>query len=362
MNYAHEIFVNERKISLNSPTYFIADIAANHDGDLQRAKDLIWLAKQSGADAAKFQHFKAKNIVSDYGFKSLGGQQSHQASWKKSVYEIYQQYECDRSWSEELNKTAKEANIDFLTAPYDFEAIELLDQYLPAYKIGSGDITWHSILEVIALKGKPVFLATGASTMHDVEAAVATILKHNNQLLLMQCNTNYTGRAENFKYVNLRVLQTFSAIYPGMLLGLSDHTPGYAAVLGAIVFGARAIEKHFTDDTKRVGPDHSFSLNPIMWREMVDRSRELEAALGDGIKRIEENERETVILQRRCVRLSRSVPVGHSITCNDIECLRPAPIGAIEPYRINDVIGKVVVEEKREGDALFVKDIKDGAC
>ena len=133
MKYNCQVFINGQEISFDSPTYFIADIAANHDGELQRAKDLIWLAKKAGADAAKFQHFKAGQIVSDFGFRNLGGQLSHQSKWKKSVYEIYEQYECNRSWTEELVKTAADANIDLIATPYDVEAVEMLDKYIPAF-------------------------------------------------------------------------------------------------------------------------------------------------------------------------------------------------------------------------------------
>ena len=168
MQYDTVIHVGEREISLAAPTYFVADIASNHDGDLEKAKHLIYLAKEAGADAVKFQHFLADKIVSDYGFRELGGQVGHQASWKQSVYDVFRACECKRSWSEELARTAADAGIDFLTTPYDAEAVEQLDRYIPAYKIGSGDITWTSFIRLIAGKGKPVFLATGASTMADV--------------------------------------------------------------------------------------------------------------------------------------------------------------------------------------------------
>lgn len=353
------VFIKNRKISLSSPTYFIADIASNHDGDLERAKKLIWLAKKSGANAVKFQHFKAKDIVSDFGFKNLGSKASHQTSWKKSVFEIYQQYECNRTWTEELVKTAKEAKIDFLTTPYDYQAIEIFDHYLPAYKIGSGDITWTHFIEAIAQKEKPVFLATGASDIEDVQRAVESILKHNNKIVLMQCNTNYTGKEDNFKHVNLNVLKTFASMYPGILLGLSDHTPHHAAVLGAITLGARVVEKHFTDDNNRIGPDHAFSLSPQTWKEMVVRSRELEMALGDGVKRVEENEKETVVLQQRCIRLKRNVNKGEVITQNDIEYLRPAPGNSIKPYENDIVAGKKLTTNKTHGDALYPSDIEE---
>lgn len=362
MRYDNVMYINGRKISIDAPTYFIADIASNHDGDIDRAKDLIRLAKEAGADAVKFQHFKADKIVSDYGFKNLGTKMSHQASWDKSVFEIYKQHECNRDWIEELAKTAKIAKIDFLTTPYDVEAVELLDQYISAYKIGSGDITWIDFIETIAQKNKPVMLATGASNMGDVERAVDAILKHNSQLVLLQCNTNYTGTPDNFKYINLKVLQTFAVRYPNTVLGLSDHTPLHATVLGAIALGARVIEKHFTDDTTREGPDHAFSMNPETWKEMVERSRELEFALGDGIKRIETNETDTVVVQRRCLRLVHTINVGDKIKENDLESLRPAPRGAIEPYEISKVIGKTLAVSKSAGDALFENDFKEEIC
>lgn len=358
MKWDRELAINQRRISLASPAFFIADIAANHDGELSRAKELIWLAKQAGADCAKFQHFQAAKIVSDYGFTKLsGGQQSHQAKWKKSVYETYKQYECKREWTDELKETAAKANIDFLTSPYDMEAVDALDHYLPAFKIGSGDITWLTMLEYIAKKNKPVLLACGASTMEEVDRAVQTIIKYNSRIVLMQCNTNYTASSGNVKYVNLAVLKTFAATYPGMLLGLSDHTSGHATVLGAIALGARIIEKHFTDDNARIGPDHLFAMNPATWKEMMERSRELECALGDGIKRVEKNEADTVIIQRRCLRLNKMMRQGNTITNDCIDVLRPAPQDAFKPYELETVIGKILNKDKEKGSAISYKDV-----
>jgi sialic acid synthase SpsE len=137
-------------INLNSKTYFIADIAANHDGDLEKAKDLIYMAKDSGADAAKFQHFKAKTIVSDYGFKMLGLKSSHQKDWNKSIYEVYKDAEVPLEWNKTLYETCKKVNIDFFTSPYDINEIDIINKYLPAFKVGSGDITYHDIIMKMA--------------------------------------------------------------------------------------------------------------------------------------------------------------------------------------------------------------------
>ena len=346
------VTIGERQVGDDWPTYFIADVAANHDGDLERAKALIHLAAEAGADAAKFQNFRAAGIVSDRGFRDLGSQQSHQASWKESVFEVYQSASIPLDWTPVLVETCREAGIDYFTAPYDFQAVDELAPFMPAIKIGSGDVTWIEIVERIASKGKPVLLATGASDIGDVQRAVDAVLRHTDQLVLMQCNTNYTGSLDNFRHINLNVLRAYAAIWPEVVLGLSDHTPGLATVLGAVTLGARAVEKHFTDDTSRVGPDHGFSMDPAGWREMIDRTRELELALGAPEKRVADNERETVVLQRRCLRAARDIAAGEQLGRDDVEALRPAPAGSIQPYEIDGVIGLRALVDIPFGQAL----------
>lgn len=356
MNYDNSIEINKRKISLDSPTYFIADVASNHDGDIQRAKKLIRLAREAGADAVKFQHFLATNIVSDFGFKHLGANASHQSRWKKPVFDVYKDYECPREWTHELAAYAKEQKIDIFSTPYDYAAVDLFEHIAPAYKIGSGDICWTDFLEYVALKGKPVILSTGASSLDDVQRAVAAVVSHNPRIALLQCNTNYTGDSANLKYCNLNVLRQYAQLYPGMVLGLSDHTPGHLTVLGAIALGARIIEKHFTDDCGRTGPDHAFSMDPASWMEMVEKSRELEATLGDGEKKIENNEKESYIVQRRCLRVNKDLHAGDLIGRDAIEVLRPCPPGSIQPSDIGKVLCKKVRKEKKAGDALYFSD------
>jgi len=348
----NEIHIGQRILGPAHPTYFIADISANHDGDLERAKALIHLCAEAGADAAKFQNFRAPRIVSDYGFRNLGGQRSHQASWKRSVFEVYQAASLPWEWTPTLAETCRQAGIDYFSSPYDFEAVDMLDPHVPAHKIGSGDITWLEICRHIAGKGKPVFLATGASDLGDVQRAVHAILEINPHLILMQCNTNYTASLDNFQHIHLRVLTAYAALFPDLLLGLSDHTPGHATVLGAVALGARAVEKHFTDDTTREGPDHPFSMTPATWRDMVDRTRELELALGSPDKRVAANETETVVVQRRCLRAARTIRSGEVLDRAAIDVLRPAPAGAVPPYEIDSVIGARALRDIAAGDAI----------
>ena len=351
------IKINSYEIGIDKPTFFIADVAANHDGNLELAKELIWLSAEAGADCAKFQHFDAETIVSDFGFRNLGSQQSHQKTWKKSVYETYKEASLNREWTAELKQTCDAAGIVFMTSPYSIELVEYVDEYVPAYKIGSGDVTWLDIIDHIASKNKPVLLATGASDLSDVEQAMSVLSSRGNPIVLMQCNTNYTADKNNFDYINLNVIKTYAKKFPDVILGLSDHTHGCTAVLGSVALGARVIEKHFTDNCEREGPDHKFSMDPQSWKEMVDRTRELESCLGNGIKVVEENEKETVVLQRRALRAIKDLNAGETINSEDFFPLRPCPQDAMQPTDLENIINKKLRNNVTEGDIIKWKDL-----
>jgi sialic acid synthase SpsE len=335
-----EIKIGSHIIGPKQPTYFIADIAANHDGDLERAKLLIRLAAEAGANAAKFQNFRAPKIVSDYGFAHMDAQVSHQASWKKSVFQVYSEASIPFEWTPILKDACKDAGVDFFSAPYDFEAIDMLDSYVEMYKAGSGEIDWIEALERMASKGKPFFVATGASDIGEVQRAVHAILKINPQLVLMQCNTNYTASPGNYDHLHLNVLKTYASMFPEVILGLSDHTHAIAPVLGAVTLGARVIERHLTDSNTRQGPDHKFAMNPQNWAYMVEETRILERSLGEADKIVADNELETAVIQRRCLRAARDVLAGEVFTREMIDVLRPATPGAIKPFAIEEVVGK----------------------
>jgi len=352
------IKIDNKFISNKHPVYFVADIAANHDGDLERAKDMIYLCAESGADAAKFQHFQAKTIVSDYGFKSLGRKQSHQSQWNKSVFDVYNDASLKSDWTEILKETCDKAGISFFTSPYSFDIVDEVDKYVSAYKVGSGDITWLEIIEKMGCYEKPLILATGASTLDEVKMAMNAALAKTKDIVLMQCNTNYTASIDNFKYINLNVLKSYKKIYPNVILGLSDHTYGFVTVLGAVALGSKVIEKHFTDDVNRSGPDHNFSMDPKNWREMVCRTRELEDSLGTSIKKVEENEKDTVILQRRAIRAKQNLVSGDILSKENIEVLRPCPLGALPPYEIPNVTGKVLLNNVVAGECINWTDLK----
>jgi len=313
------IQLGNKKVSQRSRPYFIADVAANHDGKLDRALSLIELAKEAGADAAKFQNFQASKIVSRKGFDSMRGQLSHQKNWKKSVYEVYEDASISMNWTPILKEKCDEVGIEYFTSPYDAQSVDLVDQYVSLYKIGSGDITW---------------------------------------LVLMQCNTNYTGSPKNFKYINLNVLRTFKDLYADMILGLSDHTHGHTTILGAQALGATVFEKHFTDSNDREGPDHKFAMNPTSWRLMVDASHELFDAMGDGEKIVEKNEEQTTMVQRRAIRFTRDLPEGYVVTEDDLFPLRPYDPEGFHPYEKDLLIGRILVRNVMGDDMVKKGDLK----
>lgn len=358
MGRMKKIKIGNRFIGNSETLYFVADIGANHDGDLDRAFGLIEAAKEAGADAAKFQNFQADTIVSKRGFESLGNKLSHQKSWKKSVYEVYQDASLPFDWIPKLKEKCDEVGIDYFTSLYDFDSVDHADPYVSIYKIGSGDITWLEIMEHIASKGKPIMVATGASSMKDVIRAMNILQRFTNDIVLMQCNTNYSACESNMKYINLKVLETYRSQFPNVVLGLSDHTLGYATVLGGVALGAVVFEKHFTDDNSREGPDHKFAMTPEIWQEMVVKANELYLALGDGQKRIEENEKESAIVQRRALRYTQNLPADHLLQAPDIIPLRPFQTEGIPPYKIKEVICKKLVKNVRAQDCVKWEDVR----
>jgi sialic acid synthase SpsE len=346
-----KIKLGKKTISENSQTYFIADIAANHNGSLSKAKDLICMAAEAGANAAKFQNFFAKTIVSDKGFKKLKIK-THQSNWKDSVYNVYKKAELPIEWTPALKEECKKNNIDYLTAPYDSGILKYLNKFVSAWKIGSGDLSWIENIKKISSFNKPLIIATGASQMIEVEQVYKEIIKINTKIILMQCNTNYTASKNNFNYINLNVLKTFKNKFPKCILGLSDHTLGHETVIGAITLGARVVEKHFTDRNSNKGPDHYFSMNPKTWREMIDASRNIEIALGDGIKRVEKNELSSRVVQRRAIYTKKNIIPGDKILRKDLILLRPCPNDAISPLKLSKIINKKAKKYIKKDDYL----------
>lgn len=385
--------IGNHKIGKEQPVYFIADIASNHNGDLQKAKDLIHACAESRVNAIKMQNFTAESIVSDYGFKHLSSVKTHQSQWKTSVFDSYKAASIPLDWTLELKELANKLGMDYFTSPYSPELTQAVAPHVSAFKLGSGDITWHQQIEYMASFGKPLIIATGASNLEEVKMAVTSAQKHTEDIILMQCNTNYTANKkeaievtkERFSNINLKVLATYADLWPEMPLGLSDHTHGDLTVLGAVgLYNCCAVEKHFTLDSSQEGQDHPFSMMPNEWLKMVEQTEilkkninstdsfeerynkvkaiaddaaYLDLIIGDGKKEISANELNTSIVQRRAIRLKHKLEKGSSLTEEDLIVLRPCPKDAFAPYQIEEILGKTINRTIEKGDCLKLGDI-----
>ncbi|MDD5096276.1 MAG: N-acetylneuraminate synthase family protein, partial [Candidatus ainarchaeum sp.] len=270
------IAIAGRTIGPGHPAFIIAEVGSNFDGSLEKAKKLVDLAKECGADAIKFQTFAAGKIINKASFEK-GSEAEFQKKWKKSVWQIYKDAEFPREWHAKIMDYCRKKGIIFLSSPYDREAVDLMEKIgAPAYKIGSGDITFLQLVEYIAKKGKPILLGTGASTMEEIKDAVGVIKKHNDQLVLLQCVTDYPS---TFADANVRAMETLQKAFD-VPVGYSDHTPGSVVPVLSVAFGCCVIEKHFTDDKSLPGPDHPFALDPAERKQLVRDVRDAEAALG----------------------------------------------------------------------------------
>ena len=349
-SFLKEIKIGNRFIGTNHPTYIIAEIGANFDGNIDKAKRLIDAAKESGADCAKFQTFSTPKIVSEGGFSRMKLEGVH-GSWGRTVSEVFKDAEFPREWHQEISDYCAKTGIDFSTSPYDFEAVDLCIKLdVPFIKLGSGDITWLEMLEYIARKGKPMMLATGDATLSEIDEAVRTIeATGNRELILMQCITNYPSKIDS---ANVNVLKTYQSAFD-ILTGYSDHSPGPVVALASVVLGGCVIEKHFTLNKADKGPDHPHSMNPAEFKLMVDYVREIERAMGSTRKEVVEEEGETVFVQRRCLYAKRDIPVGTIIQVDDIDVLRPA-LG-IPPKFKNVIIGKTSKINIEVGQPLFLE-------
>lgn len=351
-NFNQEIKIGDKTIGLNHPTYFIAEIGANFDGDIEKAKRLIDAAKASGADCAKFQTFTPETIVSEGGFSKMELHGVH-GTWGRTVSEVFEDAKFPIEWHKEIVDYCKKVGIHFSTTPYFKEAVDLcIELDVPFIKIGSGDITWLEMLEYIASKGKPIILATGDATMSEIDEAVRTIEKTGNKnFVLLQCITNYPSKIES---ANVNVLKTYQSAY-NVLTGYSDHSPGHVVALASVVIGSRVIEKHFTLDKTDKGPDHPHSMEPNEFKFMVDSIREVERAMGSSRKEVVPEEGETVFVQRRCLYAAKNLKKGEILTTDAINVLRPA-LG-IPPKFKPIVVGKSVNKDIPAGDPIFWEDL-----
>jgi N,N'-diacetyllegionaminate synthase len=310
--------VLNRKIM--APVFIIAEAGVNHNGSIDLALRLVDAAKASGADAVKFQTFRADRLATRSAHKAAY-QERASASAAESQYEMLQRLELDAAAHKRLIEHCKRIGIQFLSSPFDAESADLLAAMdVALFKIPSGEITNLPFLQHLARKGRPLILSTGMSTLGEVEEAV-NVLKAAGalQLTLLHCVTEYPAP---YAEVNLRAMQTLKSAF-GLPVGYSDHTPGIDIAIAAAALGAEVIEKHFTLDRSLSGPDHAASLEPDELQRMVTGIRNVEAALGTGIKTPAPCELPNMSVARKSLVAARALPAGHKLGSADLEIKRP---------------------------------------
>lgn len=317
-----KIRIEEREVGVGEPTFIIAEIGSNHDGKLDQAKQLIDAAARIGADAVKFQSFRADQLVTPQ---------------QEAVYQAVKRCELPREWHRELAAYARERGIPFLSTAFDEESADLLfDLGMPAFKVASGDLTHFPLLRHVARFQRPILLSTGMGTLGEVEEAIGVIRQEGNEeIVLLHCVSTYPSRIED---ANLRAMVTLRESF-GLPVGSSDHTLGIAVPLGAVALGACLLEKHFTSDRTLPGPDHPHSMEVEELETMIREIRCLEAALGTGMKAPVEAELDERNWARRGIYARVDIPPGTVITREMLKVVRPC--FDLEPRYLEAVVGRV---------------------
>jgi N-acetylneuraminate synthase/N,N'-diacetyllegionaminate synthase len=334
----------------------IAEAGVNHNGDIQVAKKLIDVAVDAGVDYVKFQTFKADNLVSKSA-KKAKYQSININDGDDSQYTMLKKLELSHENHLELMSYCLERDIEFFSTAFDVEGVNYLnDLGLSFFKIPSGEITNYPYLKAIALCGKPVVMSTGMCSEIEIKQALDVLMKFGLKkdfISILHCNTEYPTPMQD---VNLKAMLAIGKTF-GVQIGYSDHTLGIEVPIAAVALGAKIIEKHFTLDRTLPGPDHLASLEPNELKEMVKAIRNTELALsGDGEKMPSESEKKNIAIARKSIHLSRDLLKGDIITDADIISLRPGD--GISPMEWENIVGKILKENKKEFDKLLFSDLE----
>lgn len=355
-----------------SRTFIIAEAGVNHNGSLEIAKELVSRAAKAGADAVKFQSFKAENIISKHAEKAE--YQKKTTGNEESQLEMVKKLEMSQAMHEELVACCKTHDIQFLSTPFDLESIDLLarDIQVDQLKIPSGEITNAPLLLKAAQTGLPIILSTGMSTLGEIEEALGVLaygylevdhvpsrdrfadaffsvegqLSLQKKVTLLHCTTEYPAPYED---VNLRAMDTLTAAF-GLPVGLSDHTNGIAVPIAAVARGAKVIEKHFTLDKNLPGPDHKASLEPDELKQMIDSIRQVEQALGSAMKHPTSSERKNKSIVRKSLVAARSIQEGEMFGPHNVTAKRPGT--GISPMLYWNLIGTAANRDYEEDEVI----------
>jgi sialic acid synthase SpsE len=342
----HSVMVGQRLIGEGQPCYIVAEVGSNHDGDLATAHALIDAAADAGVDAVKFQTYTGSSLYSRSTprFDYLG------EIGEEPIAQLLDRLALPREWQPGLAERCRERGVDFLSTPFDEDAVEELDALdVPAFKVASFEITDLPFLRVVGSRGRPVVLSTGMADMEEIEEALAALREAGtDEVVLLQCASVYPAPPGT---INLRAMDTMRERF-GVPVGLSDHTLGIHVAIAAAARGAAVIEKHLTLDRGRPGPDHPFAIEPPELRDLVAQVREVEVALGDGGKAgpTEEEAVEMYANARRSVVSAVAIPKGTPITEEMLTSKRPG--FGIKPKHLPDLVGRVARVDIAEDEVL----------
>jgi N,N'-diacetyllegionaminate synthase len=341
-----KIKIGNRLIGENEPTFIIAEAGANHNGSLERAKELILKAAEAGADAIKFQTYVAGKLATKTAPKYWADDKP-----EESQHQVFSKLDklTDDEWRK-LAEFCKKANIIFLSTPFDLKSADLLDALrVPAFKIASADITCLPLIKHVAEKGKPMILSTGMATIDEIKEAVKVIESTgNDQIILLHCTLSYPTALRD---ANLRMMYTIQEAFPDLPVGLSDHTIGTIVPIAAVAAGAKMIEKHYTINKSLLySPDHPLSVDPGELKEMIKQIRIVEEVLGSPIKEPVEAEKEALKFARRSVVANVRILKGALITKDMITFKRPGT--GISPKFFDQVIGKKAKRTIEEDEVI----------
>jgi len=348
----NKIRIQNKLIGEGEPTFIIAEAGVNHNGDVELAKKMVDVAKEAGADVVKFQTFSAEKLVTKDA--SMASYQSKNTGIEQSQQEMLKKLELNYEDFDELKKYCDKKEIIFLSTPHTEDAADYLDRLLPAFKIGSGDLTNIPYLEKIAKKGKAMILGTGMGTLDEVQYAVNTVRSQgNDKIIILHCTTNYPCPYEE---VNLKVINTLKQKVSNCAIGYSDHTLGILASLAAVAMGAAVIEKHFTVDKSLPGPDHRSSIDSDELSQLVSSIRRLETLFGSSDKKPTKSEQKIMKLVRKSIIATMDVPKDTVLTEEMLTIKRPGT--GIQPKDVNKIIGKKTKSFIRKDQVINFEDIQ----
>lgn len=344
--------IGDRRVGPDAPTYVIAEAGSNHNGDLGTAKELIDVAAAAGADAVKFQTFRAEDLY----VEESGGVEYIQD--ERSIYEIIESMEMPYEWIPELYEYCSEQGVQFLSTPFDERSAAELAEFVPVWKVASYTSSHHPFLRHLAGTGKPVIMSTGAHNLEEISESVEVLQTAGvTDLALLQCVAAYPTPLSE---INVRVVETLRDRFD-VPVGLSDHTlDPVTAPCSAVALGASVIEKHFTLDKDMEGPDHEFALEPDGLQEMVARIRDTEAALGAGEKRVLDIESELHEKARRAVHATTDISRGEEFTVENLSVIRPGERErGLDPKFYEELLGRTASRAISTGAGVTWDDVED---